>query len=207
MGGSISLCTLRTRQAVQISPQITNENAVPSLDERPPLHTGTPLPSAQQRQRPHPLPRSCGAITKLSIQTALHKNYSPKKLDNTPTTREEKLRFLFYCPICFCYHEGGARCTNCQHHCCFDCCAELMYLASDKISQKHDVLKCPHCRQHSTMEVVKNSSDIIRTYHDSPQTVARKTDTLRQEAANDITQRSLDVALAKVVKKLQQQTH
>jgi hypothetical protein len=57
------------------------------------------------------------------------------------------------------------------------------------------------------MEVVKNSSDIVRTYHDSPQTVARKTDTLRQEAANDITQRSLDVALAKVVKKLQQQTH
>jgi len=164
----------------------TNRTQVQPSDphNRPPLHqrsssnnlstrswrnletvsTNTPLPHAPPTTTPTTL-RSCGALTKMIVDTSF-KDWSPAKLDYTPVSESEKLQFLFYCPICMLHQERGAACNKCRHHICFDC-AESMLLRSIN----HDEMKCPHCRENTTLDVVKCSKQIVRTYVDSPRTL------------------------------------
>jgi hypothetical protein len=129
---------------------------------------------------PTPTLRSCGAITEISVDTTF-KDWSPAKLDYTPVSESEKLQYLFYCPICMMHQESGAACSKCRHHICFDC-AELMLLGTIK----HDEMQCPHCREVATLDVIKCSEQIIRTYLESPRTIENQNLQRNKEAAATI---------------------
>lgn len=146
-------------------------------------------------------PRNCSSFQSLSVKTSFKDKWIPTKLDYTPTTAEEKIRFLFYCPICFCHAEGGAKCNSCAHHCCFDCVADLKLL--NPILTKQDVLKCPHCREMSSVSIIKCKQDIERNYEDSPRTISTLVNlqqTCLQKELEAATKDVLDTVMQRAIK-------
>ena len=146
-------------------------------------------------------PRNCSSFQSLSVKTSFKDKWIPTKLDYTPTTAEEKIRFLFYCPICFCHAEGGAKCNSCAHHCCFDCVADLKLL--NPILTKQDVLKCPHCREMSSVSIIKCKQDIERNYEDSPRTISTLVNmqqTCLQKEVEAATKDVLDTVMQRAIK-------
>jgi predicted transcriptional regulator len=160
MGGA---CIKRAPQSTADVPQnppisrIHRDNDLPPLHR---LHSSSRLPTISTSRI-----KSCSQL----IVDTTFKPHFWKKIDHTPTTEAERDQFLFYCPICMCYSEGGASCKLCLHHVCMDC-AELIVKTSSIKRPSWDEMQCPHCRQITSLDVIKNAPDIVRQYINSPRT-------------------------------------
>ena len=152
-----------------------------------------PLPPPLTGHPPLSSLLSCG---NLNVDTSFKHVWD--KIEHTPTTEEERQQFLFYCPICFCHAEGGGRCSKCQHHICLDC-AESIGACSARNSKQ---INCPHCRESIKLDLIKKTSDIIRSYVDSPRTIAQlilqQNKEVKRAKVEQFVTRSVDEALFKL---------
>tara|TARA_B100000795_G_scaffold239830_1_gene201697 strand:+ start:128 stop:796 length:669 start_codon:yes stop_codon:yes gene_type:complete len=192
---------LLVKNKVQVNPEELSVRRLPPLVPQSSVAINRSSISSVLITPRNNTPRNCSSFQSLSVKTSFKDKWIPTKLDYTPTTAEEKIRFLFYCPICFCHAEGGAKCNSCAHHCCFDCVADLKLL--NPILTKQDVLKCPHCREMSSVSIIKCKQDIERNYEDSPRTISTLVNlqqTCLQKEVEAATKDVLDTVMQRAIK-------
>ena len=192
---------LLVKNKVQVNPEELSVRRLPPLVPQSSVAINRSSISSVLITPRNNTPRNCSSFQSLSVKTSFKDKWIPSKLDYTPTTAEEKIRFLFYCPICFCHAEGGAKCNSCAHHCCFDCVADLKLL--NPILTKQDVLKCPHCREMSSVSIIKCKQDIERNYEDSPRTISTLVNmqqTCLQKEVEAATKDVLDTVMQRAIK-------